>query len=73
MNALLITSLSHKISWRLCARVILGLSFVGAVLLVGAGSVALLQLDPTSTAGGFLSPVMPMVPFVTVFLLNIQP
>ncbi len=73
MNALFLTSVSRKISGGFCARVILGLSLIGAFLLVGAGSVELMQLESAPTVVGFVSPVMPIFPFVTIFLLNIQP
>ena len=73
MNKLFFTPASRRISGGLCARAILGLSLVGAFLLVGAGSVELVESESVSTEVGFVSPVMPIFPFVTVFILNIQP
>lgn len=73
MNKLFFTPLSRRISGGLCARAILGLCLVGAFLFVGAGSVELAESESVSTEVGFVSPVMPIFPFVTIFLLNIQP
>lgn len=52
-------------------RVILGLFLMGAVLLAGAGLIGMLQLESASPAAGTYSPVMPMLPFVVFFLINI--
>jgi hypothetical protein len=73
MNALSIAPLSRKTPRGFCPRAILGLSLIGAFLLVGADSVEPTVLEVASTEVGFVSPVMPVFPFVTVFLLNIQP
>jgi hypothetical protein len=51
--------------------VILGLFLMGAVLLAGAGLIGMLQLESASPAAGTYSPVMPMLPFVVFFLINI--
>jgi hypothetical protein len=57
----------------LYAPLILGLFLMGALLLAGAGSVGLLRLESAPTTVGFINPVMPMLPVVTVLLLNIHP
>ena len=73
MNQRSITPSIHSVRRSFCSPVILGLFLIGALFLVGVGSVGLLNLESTPTTVGFINPVMPMLPVVTVILLNIYP
>jgi hypothetical protein len=73
MNRRSVTSSIRRSPGSLFARAILGLFLVGTLLLAGAGSVGLLRLESAPTTVGFINPVMPMLPVVTVLLLNIHP
>jgi hypothetical protein len=73
MNQRSFTPLIRFVTGDFCAPAILGLFLIAVLLLAGAGSVGLLHLESTPTTVGFISPVMPMMPVVTVILLNIYP
>jgi hypothetical protein len=73
MNAFSSTSLIRTVSGSLRARVILGLILMGAFLIAGAGLMGVSHLESASTSSDSFGPVMPVLPVVTVFLLNIQP
>jgi hypothetical protein len=73
MNRRSVTSSIRRIPGSLFAPAILGLFLVGALLLAGGGSVGLWQLEPASTAIESICLVIPVLPAVTFFLINIQP
>jgi hypothetical protein len=71
MNRRSVTSSIRRIPSSLFAPAILGLFLVGAFLLAGGGSVGLWQVESASTAVEYISPVIPILPVITAFLINI--
>lgn len=73
MNTPSFASSIRAIPGDLRAHFTIGLILMGAVLISGAGLVKVWQLESSPAAGECLGPVLPLLPFVTVFVINIQP